>query len=85
MHSECGSYLPMSRWGHSLVARDDGMGPGSGDRVLLLGGMSSKSYCEGSVVFEFCFDQKAIANSYEEGDIKMKALHAAAKAAEAAK
>lgn len=75
----------MSRWGHSLVSRDDGMGPGSGERVLLLGGMSSKSYCEGSIAFEFCFDEKALAASYEEGDGKIKALHAAAMAAETAK
>ena len=65
----------MSRWGHTLVSRDDTTGGvGSGSRILLLGGMNSKSYCEGSTLYEWCFDPKVIANSYDDGEQRIKAI-----------
>lgn len=52
-----------------MVSRDDSSGGvGSGSRILLLGGMNSKSYCEGSTVYEWCFDEKLLALSYDDGD-----------------
>jgi hypothetical protein len=75
LHAEVGPSLPMSRWGHAMVARDESSnGIGSGSRILLLGGMNSKSYCEGSTVYEWCFDEKLLAQSYDDSDAKMKAI-----------
>jgi hypothetical protein len=75
LHAEVGPTLPMSRWGHTLVSRDESSGGvGSGTRILLLGGMNSKSYCEGSTVYEWCFDERMLANSYDDGETKIKAI-----------
>ena len=75
LHPEVGPTLPMSRWGHNMVSRDDSTGGvGSASRILVLGGMNSKSYCEGSTVYEWCFDEKLLAVSYDDSDQKMKAI-----------
>ena len=85
LHAEVGPSLPMSRWGHIMVSRDDTSGGvGSGTRILLLGGMNCKSYCEGSTVYEWCFDEKLLALSYDDGDQRMKAIQLAQQNAQAA-
>jgi hypothetical protein len=75
LHPEVGPSLPMSRWGHIMVSRDDSSGGvGSGSRILVLGGMNSKSYCEGSTVYEWCFDERLLANAFDDCDQRMKAI-----------
>jgi len=46
----------MSRWGHRIVAKENGLGIGEGDSLILFGGCNLKSFCEGSALFEFTFD-----------------------------
>jgi Galactose oxidase, central domain len=53
--------LPLSRWGHSIVSADNSGGNGSGDTILLFGGINAKNYCEGCVMYEFILDPKIIA------------------------
>jgi hypothetical protein len=60
--------IPLSRWGHRLVARENGCGQGAGDSLFLFGGCNLKSYCEGSSIFEFVFSDQAAAQAYEENE-----------------
>ena len=60
--------MPLSRWGHRLVARENACGLGSADALFLFGGCNLKSYCEGSSIFEFVFSDQAAALAAEEND-----------------
>jgi hypothetical protein len=42
--------LPLSRWGCSLVSADAAGGIGSGDTIMMFGGLNTKNYCEGCVI-----------------------------------
>ena len=49
--------LPLSRWGSAMVSADvTGGGVGSGDTIMMFGGLNTKNYCEGCVFHEFVFD-----------------------------
>jgi len=64
----CQDSVPVSRWGHRLVARENGCGAGAGDALFLFGGCNLKSYCEGSAIFEFVFSDQAAAQTLEENE-----------------
>lgn len=67
--------FPLSRWGSSIVSADAvGAGIGSGDTIMMFGGLNTKNYCEGCVIHKFIFDPKAIANSYDDSSLKVKGI-----------
>lgn len=74
LYCEDGCALPLSRWGHKLVCGDNTGGWGSGDSLMLFGGVNLKSYCEGSTLFEFCIDDRQIATAVEECETKVKTI-----------
>lgn len=71
--------LPLSRWGSSMVSADVSGGIGSGDTIMMFGGLNSKNYCEGCVIHQFIFDPKAIAQSYDDSALKVKSIMSKAK------
>ena len=66
--------LPQSRWGHSFVTADHAGGHGSGDTILLFGGINAKNYCEGCVMYEFVLDPKQIASQFDDSSQKLKSI-----------
>ncbi len=66
--------LPLSRWGCSLVSADVAGGIGSGDTIMMFGGLNTKNYCEGCVIHQFILDPKAIALSYDDSALKVKTI-----------
>lgn len=46
---------------------------------MMFGGLNTKNYCEGCVIHQFNFDPKAIAQSYDDSALKVKAIMAKAK------
>jgi hypothetical protein len=72
--------LPLSRWGSAMVSADvTGGGVGSGDTIMMFGGLNTKNYCEGCVFHEFVFDQRTIAQTYDESATKIRAILSKAK------
>ena len=71
--------LPLSRWGCSLVSADVTGGIGSGDTIMMFGGLNTKNYCEGCVIHQFVLDPKSIALSYDDSALKVKSIMSKAK------
>jgi hypothetical protein len=71
--------LPLSRWGSSLVSADATGGIGSGDTLMMFGGLNTKNYCEGCVIHQFILDPKSIAQSYDDSALKVKSIMAKGK------
>jgi hypothetical protein len=71
--------LPLSRWGCSLVSADFAGGIGSGDTIMMFGGLNTKNYCEGCVIHQFILDPKSIAQSYDDSALKVKSIMSKAK------
>lgn len=47
--------------------------------MLLFGGVNLKSYCEGSILYEFCIDDKQCAYNFEDTEAKIKGILAKAR------
>ena len=46
---------------------------------MMFGGLNTKNYCEGCVFHEFVFDQRTLAQSYDESAQKIRSIISKAK------